>query len=139
MKTEKRFEKKLANLDEVFRFLEAFIEAHQLNDDVAFRIKIAVEEIFTNMVKYEARESDSVLLRLEKSANKLLISFYESQVDRFDITRTETYDIRKQLEKRPVGRLGLHLVKKVTDGIQYQYANRESQIHLTFRTEKNHV
>jgi anti-sigma regulatory factor (Ser/Thr protein kinase) len=39
-------------------------------------------------------------------------------------------DVQKPIEERPVGGLGLHLLKKVMDDVQYEYQDRESKITL---------
>ena len=139
MKREKTFRKNLNALEEIFRFLEEFIQENQLTEHLAFRMKFAVEELFTNSIKYNTRNGGTVRLILEKTAGQLTISLLESGVERFDVTQVQQYDAQQRLEDRPVGRLGLYLVNKMTDRIRYHYLNGQSQIQLIFFTEKSHA
>jgi hypothetical protein len=48
----------------------------------------------------------------------------------FDITQADEYDTRQPLKERPIGRLGIHLVRRMVDEINYEYKDRQSKITL---------
>jgi anti-sigma regulatory factor (Ser/Thr protein kinase) len=130
MKT--KFERDILALDELFNFLDVFIEKHQLDASFAFAIKLVVEELFINMVKYNSNNTNPLSVSLSKEEGKVVIELVDYNVDPFDITQFEEFDRTQSLEKREPGGMGIHLVKKMMDDIHYNYnaEKRTSKIRL---------
>jgi len=103
-------------------FAEAFMrEAGIAADDVA-RFLIALEELVTNVVKYgysdeTARGSVSVTLRLEGDTLRVVL-VDDARI--FDPFALPAPDLDAALEARPVGGLGLYLVKTMMDETDYR-------------------
>jgi serine/threonine-protein kinase RsbW len=109
-----------------------------LGGDVVFRIKLAIEEIFVNMVKHGTGTED-ILVSIERDGDNLTVSLTDFDVEPFDITKVEGYDVGQPLQGRPIGRLGIHLVRKVADEVIYNYENRQSRVTLIKNLEKTDV
>ncbi len=60
----------------------------------------------------------------------MTIRLIDRDVDSFDLTKAVAESIDKRLEERPIGGLGIHLVRKLMDGIDYEYVDRRSTITL---------
>lgn len=127
---EKKFKRKISSLEEVFNFIHEFSAANGLDESVVFTINLAVEEIFTNMVKYSTENSNDILLDLKMDKNDLVIHLTDFDVEPFDITKTAEVDTRQTLQERKAGGLGIHLVKQMMDEIDYEYKDRRSKITL---------
>lgn len=127
---EKKFKKETDSLGQIFDFIGEFVEANQLDDSMTFTINLAIEELFTNMVKYNVQSINDISISLIKSDNKLILTLTDYDVEPFDITKTENLDVTQSLEHRRIGGLGIPLVKKMVDEIRYEYRNRQSKITL---------
>jgi len=127
---QRKFERSLASLEHIFSFIRQFTESNALDEGLAFTLNLVVEELFTNMVKYNKGEND-IQIELEKQDAKVLVRLIDYDVDSFDITKAEEVDVGQHLEERRVGGLGLHLVKQMMDEIKYEYENENRTSKIT--------
>ncbi len=127
---QRKFERSLASLEHIFSFIRQFTESNALDEGLAFTLNLVVEELFTNMVKYNKGEND-IQIELEKQDGKVLVRLIDYDVDAFDITKAEEVDVDQHLEERRVGGLGLHLVKQMMDEIKYEYENENRTSKIT--------
>ena len=69
---------------------------------------------------------------LGRDDSQVTFSLTDFDVDPFDVTKREDVDVSAPLSERSVGGLGIHLVKKIVDKIEYQYDCdlRQSKITL---------
>lgn len=126
----KRFKRDLASLNSVFEFIKDFTTKYHLDKITANSLNIAVEEIFTNLIKYNRKSTADIGIDISLNENELIITFTDFNGQPFDITQVETYDIHQPLEKRPIGKVGMHLVKVLMDDIHYEYNDKHSKIIL---------
>jgi anti-sigma regulatory factor (Ser/Thr protein kinase) len=61
------------------------------------------------------------------------LTLVDRDVESFDITRSPDVDIGKPIEAREPGGLGLHLVKRMADRIDYDYLPQTRQSRTTVR------
>jgi serine/threonine-protein kinase RsbW len=54
-------------------------------------------------------------------------------VEQFDVTLAPDVDIGKPIEQREPGGLGLHLIRRMVDSIEYRYSQECRQGRTTFR------
>lgn len=103
-------------------FAEAFMRVAGISGDDISRVLIALEELVSNLVKYgypddAARGSVAVTLRLADDRLRVVL------VDDgrpFDPFARPPPDLDAPLEARPVGGLGLHIVKAMMDETEYR-------------------
>ncbi|MGE5169325.1 MAG: SpoIIE family protein phosphatase [Rudaea sp.] len=95
-------------------------------------VDLAVEELFTNMVKYGRGSRAPVRLDLTGLDGGAEVTLTDRDVDPFDITQAPEVDIHRVIEEREPGGLGLHLVREMADAVEYDYKKdtRESRITL---------
>ena len=95
-------------------------------------VDLAVEELFTNMVKYGRGSQAPVRLDLSALGSGVEVALTDRDVDPFDVTQAPEVDITRVIEERVPGGLGLHLVRQMADEVEYDYneATRESRITL---------
>ena len=136
---EKKLEREIDQLDGIFVSIEGFCARHAINDSLAFSIKLAVEELFTNLVKYNQGGGDHILLNIEHTDNQIVMRLTDYDVDPFDITQTGPVDVNVPLEERMPGGLGLHLVKSIVDKLTYEYTDRTMRITAIKRLEERDV
>jgi serine/threonine-protein kinase RsbW len=133
---EKKFKRDINTLAEVFGFVEQYSTTHAIDDSLLFSIQFIIEELFTNMIKYNISDTQSdIFIGLHKNNRQITIQLIDYDVDAFDITNVGEVDTTQPLQERKIGGLGIHLVKKMVDVIDYEYSNRQSKITLTKNLE----
>ena len=127
---EKSFAKDLVSLKAIFEFVGDFSKSNNLDESQMFSLKFAVEEVFTNMVKYNPGKTD-VAISLQREANKIQVGFTDVEKNPFDITKSEGANAALPIEQRKPGGLGIFLVKKLMDDVEYSHDGTHSKITLT--------
>ena len=126
----RNFPRTIGALDDIFEFLEQYCAAHNLGSATAGTVSLAVEEIFTNMVKYNEAAAPNIEIGLSLFGDRLEIRLVDAGVSEFDITRVPEVDTSQPLKNRRPGGLGLHLVKKVMDRVKYEYIEGASRVTM---------
>lgn len=127
---QKEFARSISQLDKIFKFITVFTEKIKISLSEKNAINLAVEEIFTNMVKYNPESSGKITLAMHQEDNKIIFSLTDKESQPFDPTATRVYNLDKPVGERPVGKLGLHLVKQMMDKVDYSYNNKTTVITL---------
>jgi len=130
---EKDFRKSVAALDEVFAFLDGEFARHAPDPATSYALTLAVEEFFTNFVKYNPESDRDVTVGVRLEGDALLVYLVARDVNSFDVTATGPVDVSLSLEERKPGGLGIHLSRHMLDDVRYDYADRRSTIMLVKR------
>ena len=127
---ERSFRRELTSLGPLFGFIGDFTFAHGLDDGTSFTVNLAVEEVFTNMVKYGGG-GDEVSVAIELYGDDLMIELVHPGAIPFDAGQKGEVDVGEDLDKRVPGGLGLHLVRTVMDKMVYAHRDGCARITLT--------
>ena len=133
------FERDVAALENIFHFTDEFASANKIGKSATFAMNLAIEELFTNIVKYSADSGNDISIHLDIAGNDLVIKITDFDVERFDITEWSKVDVDRSLEERKVGGIGLHLVRNMVDKITYEYEARTACITLVKHLEDLNV
>ncbi|MBI3004735.1 MAG: ATP-binding protein [Ignavibacteriales bacterium] len=133
---QKSFTRSTKALDEIFDFIGTFFREHKVGKEVAFSIKFAVEELFTNFVKYNLTSKSEISLNLSIEGKNLVVRLMDSEAQPFDPTKAPDPDLHAPLEQRRAGGLGIFLVKRMIDKIEYHHTDKMSTITLVQSLEK---
>lgn len=120
-------------LDEVLDFVNAELEAYDCPTKAQIQIAIAVEEIFVNIAHYAYKpEIGEAMIRCTVSENPLSVNVqFEDSGKPYNPLEVPDPDITLSAEKREIGGLGIFMVKKSMDNIDYEY--KEGKNILTIR------
>jgi anti-sigma regulatory factor (Ser/Thr protein kinase) len=127
---ERHFKRDLNALSDVFSFIDGFVDLDSATADAAFPLRIAVEEIFVNMVSHNPHGSGDISVGLELEGSKVTTTLMDFDSEPFDLTEHVGPDINAPLEQRRIGGLGIHLVKSMMDEVHYEYKDRRTQIRM---------
>jgi anti-anti-sigma factor len=129
----REFERSFDSLNAMFAFTrEAFSKAN-IDSRLHPTVDLALEELFTNVVKYATDGRSKVRIDIGKVPNGVEVTLTDRDVDFFDVTRTAEVDVNASLEDRSPGGLGLHLIKKMVEFFEYQYLEDSRTSRITFR------
>ena len=132
---EKKFRKEFESLKDIFEVVSEFSASNKLSESQAFSIKFSIEEVFTNMVKYNPGGSE-VTISLSREGDAVRIGFVDEEKEPFDITKKEDVDPTLPIENRKPGGLGIFLIKKIMDHVEYSHDGVHSRITLTKYLER---
>ncbi len=129
----KKFDRSLDSLQQIFEFTERFFTREGIDASVRFPVDLAVEELFTNMVKYNADAQDEIQISLDRKDDSVIVSLIDFDSEPFDVSRPYPVDVEAPLDERKPGRLGLYLVHHMVDTVDYDYDGRRSTV--TFKAK----
>jgi len=135
---ERQFTKTFSSLKPIFEFVDSFVRMQRLSSETGYAIRFAVEEIFTNMVKYNPNDSP-VGIELRREQNAVIVELVDVEKEPYDITVRPDVDVTAPIEQRRPGGLGVFLVKNMMDAVRYTHDGVHSRITLTKNVEPMHV
>ena len=117
------------------RFVEAFAAEQRLPVDERARLMVVLEELLTNLVKYgydagAPRGTAHVGLAIERG---LLAIDFEDDGRPFDPLGRAVDHLDKAVEDRPVGGLGLHLIRSMAQDASYSRQAGRNHLRLVRR------
>ena len=123
-------------MHELEGFVGTFAAEHGLAADDKLRTLIVLEELLTNLSKYgysNQHEAEGVAeVALELEGDQLTIEFADDGQP-FDPFDKAAPDFDESVESRPVGGLGLHIVRELADEAHYSQRDGRNVIRLTRR------
>lgn len=136
---QRNFPRHLDSLAAVFEVLDQFAAEERIDDESKHSISLAVDELFTNMVKYHPDNTNTITLELRADEGTAVIHLIDRDVDEFDLTKKKDPLLSASLDERTPGGLGIFLTKKLMDDVQYRYGDRTSIIILKKKFRRNNV
>lgn len=128
---QKDFGNSLSELDALTEVLEQFGKSHHLPAETVGALNLALDELFTNVVQhgYRADQNGKITLRLEMDGNAVLATL-QDQAPPYNPFDAPEPDIESPLQSRPIGGLGVFLVKKLMDHWEYHREKENNTIIL---------
>ncbi|MBQ3449138.1 MAG: ATP-binding protein [Synergistaceae bacterium] len=120
------------NLDEVLAFVDEQLEVHDCSPKIQMQIDVAVEELFVNIALYAYNpETGPATVRVEIQENPLsvIITFIDNGVP-YDPLAKPDPDVTLSAEEREIGGLGIYMVKKSMDNIEYEYKDGKNILKI---------
>ncbi|MBO4420134.1 MAG: ATP-binding protein [Oscillospiraceae bacterium] len=112
----------IRQLREITETVDAWLEGFGCPMKAQIQIDLAVDELFSNIANYAyAPASGDVTVRLEfdAAARTVSVTFIDRGIP-FDPLQKADPDVSLSAEDRKVGGLGIFLVKRTMDGMEYR-------------------
>jgi sigma-B regulation protein RsbU (phosphoserine phosphatase) len=120
----------LENLNKALNFINTELEQHGCPEDIRGKIEIAVEEIFVNITNYAySPDSGNAVIFLSVTDN-IIIRFEDTGRPYNPLEKGEP-DLSKPLMERDIGGLGVFLVKKLMDNVEYSRVGNKNVLVMT--------
>ena len=101
-------------------FLQQFASEAKLDQPACMNFRLAIEEAVVNVISYAypGEKDKEITISAEYDAQKIKVEITDSGIA-FDPTSKQTPDTSLPLEERPVGGLGIFLVKQLMTEVTY--------------------
>lgn len=131
--TEKRFSAVLDQLGSVQEFVLDQLKGCPYSERTRAQLDVAVEEIFVNIARYAypADQPGWALIRcqVDQDPLRITVQFVDGGVP-FNPLAKKDADITLSAEQRQIGGLGILMVKRSMDGLDYQYQDKQNILTL---------
>lgn len=123
------------DLENVFAAVEEFAEVAEWPMNLVFQVKLILEEMALNVINYGGVEGDDPIDIVLKTEDDTVTIEIRDVGQPFDpIKDAPTPDLSLALEDRPIGGLGLYLVRTMVDEMHYEW--HDGHNHLTLITRR---
>lgn len=113
-------------------FVDAAAEEAALDPAMAMSLNLAIEEAVTNVISYAypPGERGEVVLEADLQDGRLVFVLRDAGKP-FDPTAQPLADITLGVEDRPIGGLGIFLVRQIMDAVEYRREQGENILVMT--------
>ena len=112
--------------------VQGFCAEQRLSDEAVNNINLVLDEMVSNVIKYGRASDGGIDVSLALDAGLLAIDVTDDGVA-FNPIEATPPDLDLPVIERPVGGLGIHIVKTLTETITYRREDRRNHLTLTMR------
>ena len=121
-------------INKVIGFINKHLEKYNCNVFAILSLDIAMDEILSNILSYAYKTAcGTVTIKYDLFENNVIMKFIDSGIQ-YNPVCSEDPDVGLSIEYRKEGGLGIYLVKKQIDSIEYKYINNKNIL-----TIKKHI
>lgn len=115
-------------------FVGLYAKQFGFNDHEVDDIRLAVDEAYTNVIKhaYQYDENQRVIITIGAIGNE----FWVSITDQGRVFNPELYtepDIKERIRLKERGGMGVYLIRKLMDTVEYNNMGNTNEIRMTKR------
>lgn len=120
------------NLSTIREFVSKHAEDQGFSAQKVADIQLAVDEAYTNIIKhaYKNDSSKEVIINLEFDDDKMVVTLTDHGVG-FDIEKYKKPDLKRQIEKKRRGGMGVYLIRKLMDEVTYNIKNQKNILRMS--------
>ena len=112
---------KLSESERLSKIIEEKAKQKNLTPKFVFEINVALDEVLTNIISYAYNDDQEhfILVRLFFFERELKVQIEDDGAAFNPLERAEP-DITQSVMERPIGGLGIHMVRKLVDHLDYK-------------------
>ena len=129
-----KVENKIEELGRITAAVDELAESEDWSPALTFRVNLVLEEFGINVINYAHKEGDHDFeITLFSEPETLTIEITDDGVPFNPLEDKPTPDTSAPMDERPIGGLGLHLVRSMTEEIRYERENSRNHSILVMR------
>jgi len=117
----------LSEIEKLKGLFNEFCSTHELAKDNITRFNIVLDELLNNIISYgypDQREGH-IEVKASITADQIIVSI-EDDATAFNPLKMSAPDTELDIEKRDIGGLGVHMVRKLMDNISYKRFSKKN-------------
>ena len=118
----------METVPQVAEFMETEMEKLEVSPKISMKLMIAIDEIYSNIVRYSGATEATVSI---EKANNTLKLYFKDNGKPYNPLDAKDPDITASAEDRNIGGLGVFMVKKMLDNVEYKYVDNFNILTLT--------
>lgn len=120
------------NYKTFYTWLHDACKEWNVNDDLTNKLDMCAEEIFANVAFYAYPEKQGIIdVTLNKTDMNIIFEFKDEGIEYNPLEKPDP-DITLPPEERPIGGLGIYMIKNLSDEIYYKRENGTNILTLVF-------
>jgi len=113
-------------------FVDTIAKRIELDHETASNLNLALEEAITNVIMYAYPEGTDGVVNIDATVDGKNVSVVIADNGiAFDPTAKEEIDITAGIDERPIGGLGIHLVRTIMDNVNYERKEEKNILTIT--------
>ena len=132
---EKTFTAKLEQIPAIVDFVSEIAESVGTHPKRIMHLQLAVEEATANVCNYAYKiPPGEIQFSVSREAGRLVVRILDEGVP-FDPLTLEAPDLKAEIEERPIGGLGVYLMRRVMDEVHYFREGKHNILTLIVNLE----
>ena len=120
LKKEITVDSKMENMEMLTAFVEKELEPFDPSPKSQMQINVAIDELFSNVVHYSGSSKMTLVLEVVEDVLTATLTFIDNGIA-YDPLSKKDPDISLSAEDREIGGMGIFIVKKSMDAVNYEY------------------
>ena len=122
----------IEQIPKLSEFIDSICEKFCIDMETTMSLNLALEEAVVNVMSYAYPEGTIGDVDIEVVKGPQYLDFIISDSGKpFDPTTKEDPDTNLSVEERPIGGLGIHIIRQIMDSVHYE--RKENRNYLTLR------
>lgn len=128
------FANDIAEISKLAQFIEEIGEDFSLSPDVVFNLNLVLEEAVVNVINYAypKEEHQSIYLSAKLLEGSIVFVLTDTGLE-FDPTKAPDADITLSADDRPIGGLGIFLIRQIMNEVKYERIDGKNVLTLEKR------
>lgn len=123
----------ISNCTDFFDWLNNAVKSWNLNDLLMNKINICAEEVFINTASYAYPDKTGIIeASIDKENDKIILKFEDFGISYNPLEKPDP-DITLPLEERPLGGLGIFMVKEMAEDVMYERKDGKNILTIIFK------
>jgi anti-sigma regulatory factor (Ser/Thr protein kinase) len=127
-------ENKLEELSVLTQILQVFLRPYQMPSSALYALELTLEEILVNIVSYAYTDDTphDIEFNVEVDENMIAMKFIDDGTP-FNPLAVQKADTQQPMMERGIGGLGINVVRKMRDMMEYQRKDDKNILRIWFQ------
>lgn len=117
----------MENMPVFMNFLEEYMKANNIEQNILNKILLVSDDVISNVFYYS--KASTLKVKIGITQNTIYLIFEDDGIS-FNPLKQKEPDITSTTKDRSIGGLGIYLVKKQMDKVEYTYIERKNQLTI---------